>query len=93
MFKKFPKTKINKSKSFYLEYISEKSNLLQSIDFSELESIIKLLKKCFKNKNILYTCGNGGSSSLADHFVCDFIKQTNNKTSLNVKAISLSVPV
>ena len=90
MFKKFPKTKINKSKSFYLEYISEKSNLLQSIDFSELESIIKLLKKCFKNKNILYTCGNGGSSSLADHFVCDFIKQTNNKTSLNVKAISLT---
>ena len=90
MYKKFPLKKISNSKDFYFEYINQKNNLLQNINFVELNKIISLLKKCFKNGNILYTCGNGGSSSLADHFTCDFIKQTNNETSLKVKSISLA---
>ena len=90
MYKKFPLKKITKSKDFYLEYINQKNDLLQKIDFKELDKIISLLKKSFKNNNILYTCGNGGSSSLADHFTCDFIKQTNNQTNLKVKSISLA---
>ena len=90
MYKRFPLKKISKSKEFYLEYISEKNNLLKNINFKELDKIINLLKKCFSNNNIVYTCGNGGSSSLAEHFTCDFIKQTNNKTNLKVKCISLA---
>ena len=90
MYKKFPKKKISQSRNFYLEYINLKNDLLQKIDFKELDKIINLLKKSFKNNNILYSCGNGGSSSLADHFTCDFIKQTNNETNLNVKSISLT---
>jgi len=90
MYKKFPMKKISKSKDFYLEYVNHKNNLLQNIDFQELDKIINLLKKCFKNNNTVYTCGNGGSSSLADHFTCDFIKQSNNKTNLKVKSISLT---
>ena len=89
MYKKFPLKKIPASKQFYLEYINLKYDLLQKIDFVELDKIINLLKKSFRNNNILYTCGNGGSSSLADHFTCDFLKQTNNQTNLNVKSISL----
>ena len=88
--KKFPIKKIINSKDFYLDYINQKNILLKNIDFKELDKIINLLKKCFKNKNIVYTCGNGGSSSLADHFTCDFIKQSNNKTNLQVKSISLA---
>jgi len=87
---KFPTKKIKNSKDFYLEYINQKNVLLQNIDFRELNKVINLLKKCFKNKNIVYTCCNGGSSSLADHFTCDFIKQSNNKTNLQVKSISLT---
>ena len=90
MYNKFPKNKIKNSKDFYLEYINQKNTVLQNIDFKELNKIIILLKKCFKNNNIVYTCGNGGSSSLADHFACDFIKQSNNKTNLQVKSISLT---
>ena len=90
MYKRFPLKKITKSKQFYLQYISEENKLLENIDFIELDKIIKTIKKCIKNNNIIYTCGNGGSSSLADHFTCDFIKQTNNKTNLKVKSISLA---
>mgnify|MGYP001392948720 CR=1 FL=1 len=90
MYKRFPLKKINKSKQFYHQYISEKNNLLRNINFRELDKIIDAIKKCLKNNNIIYTCGNGGSSSLADHFVCDFIKQTNNKTNYKLKSISLA---
>jgi len=90
MYKRFPLRKITKSKQFYLQYISEKNKLLESIDFIELDKIIKAIKKCVKNNNIIYSCGNGGSSSLANHFACDFIKQTNNKTNLKLKSISLA---
>ena len=76
MYKRFPLKKITKSKQFYLQYIREENNLLKSIDFNELDKIIKTIKKCIKNNNIIYSCGNGGSSSLADHFTCDFIKKS-----------------
>ena len=87
---KFPTKKIKNSKDFYLEYINQKITVLQNIDFKRLDKITNLLKKCFKDNNIVYTCGNGGSSSLADHFTCDFLKQSNNKTNLQVKSISLT---
>ena len=51
MYKKFPKKKISQSKNFYLEYINLKNDLLQKIDFKELDKIISLLKKSFKNNN------------------------------------------
>ena len=90
MHKRFPLKKIIKSKQFYIQYINEKNNLLRNINFKELDRIIDTIKKCLKSNNIIYTCGNGGSSSLAEHFTCDFIKQTNNKTNLKVKSISLA---
>ena len=90
MYKKFPQKKISNSKQFYLEYILKKNNLLEKINFRELDKIIKSIKSCIKNKNTIYSCGNGGSSSLADHFACDFIKQTNYKTNLKLKAVSLT---
>ena len=90
MYKKFPVKQILKSKEFYLKYINEKNDLLQKIDFKKIEKIIQFLQKCFKDNNIVYTCGNGGSSSLSEHFTCDFVKQANNKTNLKVKSISLT---
>ena len=90
MYRKFPSKKVLKSKEFYLEYVNHKNFLLQNINFGELDKIILLLKKCFKSNNFVYTCGNGGSASLADHFACDFIKQSNNKTNLKIKSFSLT---
>ena len=90
MYTRFPLKKISNSKDFYFEYIDKKNTLLRNINFKNLDKIINLLKKGFKKNATLYTCGNGGSSSLSDHFTCDFIKQTNNKTNLKVKSISLT---
>jgi len=90
MYSRFPLKKILKSRDFYFEYIDKKNTLLRNINLKKLDKIINLLKKGFNNNVTLYTCGNGGSSSLSDHFTCDFIKQTNTKTNLKVKSISLT---
>ena len=90
MINKFPTRKILKFEKYYSEYISKKNLLLKRIDVKELKKIINQIIICTKKSNIIYSCGNGGSSSLADHFTCDFFKQTNNKTNLNIKSISLS---
>ena len=90
IYKRFPLKKITEIKKFHLEYVVEKNKLLENIDFNELNKIIKTLKNAIKSGNIIYSCGNGGSSSLADHLTCDFIKQTNDKTNLKLKSISLA---
>tara|TARA_B100002019_G_C20964567_1_gene448050 strand:+ start:31 stop:657 length:627 start_codon:yes stop_codon:yes gene_type:complete len=90
MFTRFPLKKITKNKDYYFNYLDQKNALLKNIDLKVLDKIINLLKTSKKNKSIIYTCGNGGSSSLSDHFTCDFIKQTNNKTNLKIKSVSLA---
>ena len=90
MYSRFPLKKILKSRDFYFEYIDKKNTLLRNINLKNLDKIINLLKKGFNNNVTLYTCGNGGSSSLSDHFTFDFIKQTNTKTNLKAKSISLT---
>lgn len=52
--------------------ISVKKDLLE--DHSLIETIIKIANKisdAFKNGNALYICGNGGSSSDADHIAAE----------------------
>ena len=44
-----------------------------------MDKLIKLIKK----SRIVFVCGNGGSSSSAEHFVTDLVKK-------NIKAICLS---
>ena len=90
MINKFPTRKILKFEKYYSEYISKKNLLLKKIEVKELKKIIDQIIICIKKGNVIYSCGNGGSSSLADHFTCDFFKQSNNKTNLNIKSISLS---
>ena len=90
MINRFPTKKILNYEEYYSEYVSKKNILLKNIDLKELKKIINEIVSCIKKNNIIYACGNGGSSSLADHFTCDFFKQTNNKTNLNIKSISLS---
>ena len=57
MYKKFPLKKILNSKDFYLKYINQKNDLLQNINFVELNKIISLLKKCFKGSWALHQEG------------------------------------
>ena len=76
------KKKYNSSKDFFIDYNNILSNVLKNEHFSELEKITKSLEKKIKLKNKIFVCGNGGSASVSNHFLCDFnkgIKHSSNK--------------
>ena len=62
--------------SEYFYQILESSKM---VDLSDLEEIIKVIRDAEKNKNKIYSIGNGGSESISQHFITDFTKGTNNK--------------
>jgi phosphoheptose isomerase len=82
----------NNRKKFFSEYINDANYALNSLSIKKIDSIYKILKKTILNKKQIFVAGNGGSASVANHFLCDFNKgikkSSNNK--LIPKVISLS---
>ena len=87
---KFPQ-KIFKNTSVFAEkYFEEISKVSQTLDFKQINNICKLLEQLYKNKKNIFICGNGGSASISNHFLCDHQKGSSTNTKLSPKIISLS---
>ena len=81
-----------KSTPFFKNYTTKLIQTLNSINYKKLDKICKILDLAMRNGNQIFTAGNGGSASIANHFLCDFnkgIKNSSNKK-LKPKIISLS---
>ena len=87
---KFPFSKILKSGKYFREYLEIKNALLKQINVKNLDKIIKFIFDAEKKKKNLFSCGNGGSASTAEHLSCDFSKGSCTNTNLNIKVFSLS---
>ena len=87
---KFPKKKYLNIEDYSHEYFKFKNKILHDLNFNNLQQINDQILNCYKSGNILFSCGNGGSSSIANHFVCDHIKGVQSNTDLKPKVISLS---
>ena len=87
---KFPSKKHLELSDFVKDYAAEMHKAYNSIDLTELKEIASLLIKAIKNKNRIYTCGNGGSSAISEHFVCDFLKGASTGTDISPIIHSLS---
>lgn len=74
--------KLISPKQFYVDYNYKLSNVLKYEHFIELENLTKTIEKKIKLKKNIFVCGNGGSASVSNHFLCDFnkgIKLSSNK--------------
>ena len=79
-------------RDFFIDYNTKLAKALKGFHFIELEKITKFLEKSIKAKKRIFVCGNGGSASVANHFLCDFnkgIKQSSGKK-LIPKVVSLN---
>ena len=47
---------------------------LDNIDLKVLEKVSKVIEKKIISKKNIFVAGNGGSASVANHFLCDFNK-------------------
>lgn len=73
-------------------YIKNLVNSLNKLNFKEISLIEKTLINKIKSKNNIFICGNGGSASVSNHFVCDFNKgiKLTSKNKFIPKVISLN---
>lgn len=86
----FPNAGTMDLNSFFSGYVDQIQKGLESIDIANLEKVVKVLDSAIKRNSTIYTCGNGGSSSIAEHFVCDFLKGASTGTSIQPIIHSLS---
>ena len=91
---KFPNNKSTDLNNFLSGYKKEIKEGFESIDVTNLAKVVDLLENAIKRNCTIYTCGNGGSSSIAEHFVCDFLKGASSDTSIQplVHSLSSSTP-
>ena len=87
---KFPNKTHLKLNEFVKDYTYEMQKAYDSIDLEELDKIASLLINSIKDKKKIYTCGNGGSSAISEHFVCDFLKGSSTGTDISPIIHSLS---
>ena len=87
---KFPIKKTISSSSYAKGYFNKLSEVSKKINYEKIEELANLiLNHYLSNKNI-FVCGNGGSASISNHFICDHLKGTSLNTNLLPKIISLS---
>lgn len=57
-----------------VDFLDETRRLLRELDRTSIEHAQQVLLQCYRNRGRIYTAGNGGSASTAQHFACDLAK-------------------
>jgi D-sedoheptulose 7-phosphate isomerase len=55
-------------------FLRETSVLLERLDRTAIDAARRILLECYERRGRVYTVGNGGSASTAQHFACDLAK-------------------
>ncbi len=80
---------ISSPSEFTQEYFQAMFDAQTNIDLSDLPEIINAIQKAKETGSTVYSMGNGGSSAIADHLVCDFTKGCHTEHS-KLKSFSLN---
>ena len=60
--------------NYFKNYNKSIYDLLNTVDSSDIEQSINLIRSCIEQKGKIYITGNGGSASIASHVSVDFAK-------------------
>lgn len=72
------------------EYLAGLRTVLEQLDTSVVDRMTEAIWRGYEQGRTLFTFGNGGSSALASHFVCDIGKGTVAPGRRRLRAISLA---
>ena len=82
---------VNMQKYTSASYQQDLINSLKKIDIKKIDKIENIIVNKIKEKKNIFTCGNGGSASIAEHFVCDLVKGTSTDSTVSPRAIPLLI--
>jgi D-sedoheptulose 7-phosphate isomerase/D-glycero-D-manno-heptose 1,7-bisphosphate phosphatase len=87
---KFPRTPYGSAASYVDAYAEEFAEAWREVDAAELDRAAEILLDAYTRRVGVYSCGNGGSASIANHLQCDHVKNVRTKTDLIPRVVSLS---
>jgi len=87
---KFPDRPYANAAAYAEAYREEIAQAWKTIDFDAFERAAAILSDAYLRRVGVFSCGNGGSASIANHLVCDHVKGVRNGTDLTPRVISLT---
>ena len=76
-------------------FLDETKRLLGELDFASIAAAKEILLDCYRQRARVYTMGNGGSASTAQHFACDLAKYVipHGQRPFDVRCLTDNVPL
>jgi D-sedoheptulose 7-phosphate isomerase/D-glycero-D-manno-heptose 1,7-bisphosphate phosphatase len=90
---KFPVAPYPNAGSYFDAYADEMSRAAKSIDPAAFDRAAAILLEAYQRGARMFSCGNGGSASVANHMQCDHVKGIRTATDLSPHVLSLSTNV
>jgi phosphoheptose isomerase len=90
---KFPAGPFASAASYFDAYSDELARAAKSVEPAMLERAAATLADAYLRGARIFSCGNGGSASIANHMQCDHVKGVRTATDLSPRVHSLSTNV
>jgi phosphoheptose isomerase len=90
---KFPVTRHSSAAAYLDGYTEEIARAIKTIDAAAFDRAAAVLSEAYLRRARMFSCGNGGSASIANHMQCDHIKGIRTATDLKPRVLSLSTNV
>jgi D-sedoheptulose 7-phosphate isomerase/D-glycero-D-manno-heptose 1,7-bisphosphate phosphatase len=90
---KFPVAPYANAGSYFDAYADEMARAAKTIEAAAFDRAAAILAEAYSAGARMFSCGNGGSASIANHMQCDHLKGIRNQTDLAPKVLSLSTNV
>jgi phosphoheptose isomerase len=90
---KFPMAAFASAASYFDAYAEEMARATKTIDPEALDRAAAILLEAYTLGARMFSCGNGGSASIANHIQCDHVKGVRTATDLAPQVLSLSTNV
>jgi phosphoheptose isomerase len=85
----FPLAPYDDAKEYLAGYVQEIARAFATLDDAQLRKAADCLEGAVARQAQIFTCGNGGSAAIANHFVCDHVKGARADTSIRPRVHSL----
>lgn len=86
---KFPTEFTDSAATFMRQYAEASNAARESVDAAQFEAACVMLADAYARGATAFVCGNGGSTAIANHMVCDHGKLIATGTALKPRVISL----
>lgn len=90
---KFPIAQYPSAASYLDAYAEEIARACKTIDPEAFDRAAAILTEAYKRDARMFSCGNGGAASIANHMQCDHVKGVRTTTNLSPRVLSLSTNV